>query len=54
MELKTTKEMTHLLRISRNTFKRLIRDRNIPVIRVGRQSRFDLALVMKTLQGGSS
>ena len=50
-DLMTPVEMTQYLRISTNTLKRLMREGDVPALRVGRQLRFDRAKVVERLEG---
>lgn len=49
MVLLTIKEMEDVLGVSSNTFRRLLKDEELPHYRVGRQLRFDLPEVLRHL-----
>ena len=49
-ELMTTVELRKFLRISNNTLKRLMREGDVPALRVGRQLRFDRDKVVERLE----
>lgn len=51
IELMTTVELRQYLRISNNTLKRLMREGDVPALRVGRQLRFDRDKVVERLEG---
>jgi excisionase family DNA binding protein len=48
--LMTPVEMRKYLRISNNTLKRLMREGDVPALRVGRQIRFDRDKVVERLE----
>ena len=49
MSFVSSAEMEKMLGISHNTFKRIIREKQIPHLRVGRQFRFDPLVVIEHL-----